>query len=142
MAAPGHGVAIPPTYSNGTVSLRSATEASVSGPPDLAGASFIWAFSCANAPLLFAYVAQLFRSVRITLFSSIESERSPMTLEEEYLFKAAQLSALAEDEANPSLRLGFRQLAKHCLRQAAQLDRDYQTGVGGDVVIPRRLFQM
>jgi hypothetical protein len=130
MAAPGHGVTIPPTYSYGTVSLRSATEAPVSGPPDLAGASFIWAFSCENAPLLFAYVAQLFRSVRISLFSGIERERSPMTLEEEYLFKAAQLSALAEDEANPSLRLGFKQLAEHCLRQAVQLDKTTKLASG------------
>ena len=54
-----------------------------------------------------------------------------MTLLEEYLFKAAQLSALAEDEGNPTLRSGFRQLAERCLLQAEQLDRDYQAGVVG-----------
>jgi hypothetical protein len=50
-----------------------------------------------------------------------------MTLAEEYLFKAAQLSALAEDEANPTLRSGFRQLAEQCLRRADQLDQDCTT---------------
>ena len=54
-----------------------------------------------------------------------------MTLLEEYLFKAAQLSALAEDEGNPKLRSGFRQLAERCLLQAEKLDRDYETGVVG-----------
>ena len=53
-----------------------------------------------------------------------------MTPAEEYLFKAAQMSALAEDEANPTLRSGFRQLAEQCLRQADQLDRDSVTAVG------------
>jgi hypothetical protein len=47
-----------------------------------------------------------------------------MTPAEEYLFKAAQLSALAEDEANSTLGSGFRQLAEQCLRLADQLDRD------------------
>ncbi len=52
-----------------------------------------------------------------------------MTREEEYLFKAAELSALAEEEANPTLRSGFRQLAELCLQLAEQLDRDSQTDV-------------
>jgi hypothetical protein len=47
-----------------------------------------------------------------------------MTLSQEYLFKAAELSALAEDEANPTLKSGFRQLAERCLELAEQLDRD------------------
>ena len=52
-----------------------------------------------------------------------------MTLSEEYLFKAAELSALAEEELNPQLRSGFRQLAERCLSLAEQLDRDSQAGV-------------
>ena len=52
-----------------------------------------------------------------------------MTRAEEYLFKAAGLSALAEDEANPTLSSGFRQLAELCLQFAEQLDRDSQADV-------------
>jgi hypothetical protein len=59
-----------------------------------------------------------------------------MTLAEEYLFKAAQLSALADDEANPTLSSGFRQLAERCLLFAEQLDRDSQADVVGNVPIP------
>ena len=52
-----------------------------------------------------------------------------MTLSEEYLFKAAELSALAEDEVNSTLSSGFRQLAELCLQLAEQLDRDSQADV-------------
>lgn len=52
-----------------------------------------------------------------------------MTAAEEYLFKAAQLSALAEDETNPTLSAGFRQLAEECLRLAEQMDRKLKPDV-------------
>jgi hypothetical protein len=61
-----------------------------------------------------------------------------MTRAEEYLFKAAELSALAEDEANPTLSSGFRQLAECCLQLAEQLDQDSETNVG-DFCISKRL---
>lgn len=52
-----------------------------------------------------------------------------MTLAEEYLFKAAELSTLADEEVNPALKSGFQQLAEHCLQLAEQLNRDSQTDV-------------
>ena len=61
-----------------------------------------------------------------------------MTRAEEYLFKAAELSALAEDEANPTLSSGFRQLAERCLKLAEKLEQDSQTDVG-DFFISKRL---
>ena len=47
-----------------------------------------------------------------------------MTRAEEYLFKAAELSALAEEEVDPALRSRFRQCAERCLQLAEQLDRE------------------
>ena len=52
-----------------------------------------------------------------------------MTPAEEYLFKAAQLNALAEDEANTELKLRFRNLASVCFRLADMLDRSARTEV-------------
>ena len=60
-----------------------------------------------------------------------------MTRKEEYIFKAAGLSALADDEANPTLSSGFRQLAERCLKLAEKLEQDSQTDVVGDVHISR-----
>jgi hypothetical protein len=65
-----------------------------------------------------------------------QMRRSPVTRAEEYIFKAAELSALAEDEVNPTLSSGFRQLAEGCLRVAEQLDRDSETDVVNDVLLP------
>lgn len=47
-----------------------------------------------------------------------------MTRSQEYLFKAAQLSALAEEETNSALKNGYRQLAENCLHMAEQSDRN------------------
>jgi hypothetical protein len=49
-----------------------------------------------------------------------------MTRAEEYLFKAAELSVLAEEETDATLSSGFRQLSDDCIRLAEQLERDSQ----------------
>jgi hypothetical protein len=47
-----------------------------------------------------------------------------MTRAEEYMFKAAELVALAEEELNPKLKSGFQSLAERCMRLAEELDDD------------------
>jgi hypothetical protein len=47
-----------------------------------------------------------------------------MTRAEEYMFKAAELVALAQEELDPKLKSGFQSLADRCMRLAAELDED------------------
>ena len=47
-----------------------------------------------------------------------------MTLQEQYLFKAAELSEVAEHIDNGALKNGFEQLAKSYLHMAEQVERN------------------
>ncbi len=49
-----------------------------------------------------------------------------MTLQEQYLFKAAELSEVAENTDNPALKNGFQQLVKSYLQMAEQAERNRQ----------------
>jgi hypothetical protein len=49
-----------------------------------------------------------------------------MTLQEQYLFKAAELSEVAENTDNRALKNGFEQLAKSYLQMAEQAERNRQ----------------
>lgn len=53
-----------------------------------------------------------------------------MTPADEYVFKAAQLSALAEEEINSELRSELRKLAETCFRLADRLHRRIETEAG------------
>jgi len=47
-----------------------------------------------------------------------------MTLQEQYLFKAAELSEVAENTDNRALKNGFEQLSKSYLQMAEQAERN------------------
>jgi len=47
-----------------------------------------------------------------------------MTLQQQYLFKAAELSEVAENIDNAALKNGFEQLAKSYLQMAEQAERN------------------
>ena len=47
-----------------------------------------------------------------------------MTLQEQYLFKAAELSEVAENTDNRALKNGFEQLAKSYLQMAELVERN------------------
>ena len=55
---------------------------------------------------------------------SRQTGRAVVTLQEQYLFKAAELSEVAENIDNAALKHGFEQLAKSYLDMAEQAERN------------------